>query len=105
MSHPVIIGAVGLRGAGERYAPTPFYELSAKARALGLQTRADVEMEYAAAKFGWSKGTEYHCPFCGKDFISRSGARKHMRTQGCVVLRWDYYEGNTGNGNQHRYQA
>lgn len=83
--------AVGLRGAGERYAPPPSHELSSKARRLGLHTRADVEREYAAAKQGWSTGTEYHCPFCDKDFVNRSGARKHMLRELHPVLRTDWY--------------
>src|SRR5262249_14235659 len=41
--------------------------LSVKAQRLGLESRADVEREFQAAKTGWSKGTEYHCPFCDKD--------------------------------------
>jgi hypothetical protein len=65
--------------------------LSAKARRLGLETRADVEREFAAAKTGWSTGTAYHCPFCDTDFWSASGARKHMRTREHPVLRWDWY--------------
>ena len=65
--------------------------LSEKALRLGLETRADVEKEFRAAKTGWSKGSEYHCPFCNKDFWSPSGARKHMKTQEHPVLRWDWY--------------
>jgi hypothetical protein len=65
--------------------------LSEKARRLGLETRADVEREFAAAKTGWSTGTAYHCPFCDTDFWSASGARKHMQTRGHPVLRWDWY--------------
>jgi hypothetical protein len=65
--------------------------LSAKAQRLGLETRDDVEREFAEAKQGWSKGTEYHCPFCDRDFWSSSGARKHMKTRGHPVLRWDWY--------------
>ena len=85
------VAATGLRGAGERYAPPPAYELSAKARRLGLHTRADVEREYAAAKFGWSVGTEWHCSACNIDFHSSSGARKHMRRCLFPVIRIDYY--------------
>ena len=85
------VAATGLRGAGERYAPPPAYELSAKARRLGLHTRADVEREYAAAKFGWSVGTEWHCPFCDKNFVDRSGARHHMVRLLHPVLRTDWY--------------
>ena len=44
--------------------------LSVKAQRLGLENREDVEKEFSAAKTGWSKGTEYHCPFCDKDFPS-----------------------------------
>ena len=65
--------------------------LSDKAQRLGLETREDVEKEYAEAKAGWSRGTEYHCPFCNKDFSSPSGARKHMIRAGHPVLRWDWY--------------
>jgi hypothetical protein len=65
--------------------------LSEKARRLGLETRADVEREFAAAKRGWSRGTAYHCPFCDTDFWSASGARKHMQARGHPVLRWDWY--------------
>lgn len=64
--------------------------LSAKAQQLGLETREDVEKEFQDAKQGWSLGTEYHCPFCDKDLYSPSGARKHMKTQGHPVLRWDW---------------
>jgi hypothetical protein len=65
--------------------------LSVKAKQLGLHTLADVEKEFKEAKTGWSKGTEYHCPFCNKDFWSPSGARKHMKTQNHPVLRTDWY--------------
>jgi hypothetical protein len=65
--------------------------LSAKAQKLGLETREDVEKEFVDAKSGWSKGTEYHCPFCDKEFWSPSGARKHMKTNEHPVLRWDWY--------------
>jgi hypothetical protein len=65
--------------------------LSAKAQRLGLENREDVEKEFVEAKAGWSKGTEYHCPFCDKEFWSPSGARKHMKTQAHPVLRWDWY--------------
>ena len=65
--------------------------LSSKAQRLGLETREDVEKEFVAAKSGWSKGTEYHCPFCDKDFWSPSGARKQMKTNDHPVLRWDWY--------------
>ena len=65
--------------------------LSEKAQGLGLESREDVDKEFQAAKSGWSKGTEYHCPFCNKDFWSPSGARKHMKAQDHPVLRWDWY--------------
>jgi hypothetical protein len=65
--------------------------LSEKAQRLGLATAEDVDKEFVAAKTGWSKGTDYHCPFCDKDFASPSGARKHMKTQNHKVLRWDWY--------------
>ena len=65
--------------------------LSEKSQRLGLMTPDDVEKEFVAAKTGWSRGTEYHCPFCSKEFFSPSGARKHMNTQGHKVLRWDWY--------------
>jgi hypothetical protein len=65
--------------------------LSEKAQRMGLVTREDVEKEFVAAKSGWSRGTEYHCPFCDKDFWSPSGARKHMKTREHPVLRWDWY--------------
>ena len=65
--------------------------LSTKAQGLGLESREDVDKEFQAAKSGWSKGTEYHCPFCDKDFWSPSGARKHMKAQDHPVLRWDWY--------------
>jgi hypothetical protein len=77
--------------AGTTARPSRVALLSERARRLGLETRADVEREFAAAKTGWSKGTEYHCPFCAKDFWSASGARKHMQTRGHPVLRWDWY--------------
>lgn len=71
--------------------------LSAKAQRLGLQTVADCWKEHEDAKRGWS-GTntppellEYHCPICGKDFNSPSGARKHMKTNNHPVLRMDWY--------------
>lgn len=66
-------------------------KLSPRVLGLGLYTPEDVEREFIAAKEGWSKGTEYHCPFCNKEFWSPSGARKHMKTQGHRVLRWDWY--------------
>lgn len=105
MSASTLVTAVGQRGAGERYgAPPPGQapQLSVRARRLGLYTRGDVEEEYRAQTatsaeggqrndLGWSVGTAYHCPFCDKDFWSPSGARKHMRTQGHAVLRWDFY--------------
>jgi hypothetical protein len=86
--------AVGARGSGERFGPpvAPGAGLSARAAALGLRTRQDVEGEFAAAKRGWSKGTDYHCPFCNRDFHSRSGASKHMRQNRHPVLRLDWYE-------------
>ena len=65
--------------------------LSERARRLGLETRADVEQEFAAARQGWTRGTAYHCPFCDTDFGSASGARQHMRARGHPVLRWDWY--------------
>ncbi len=65
--------------------------LSHKARLLGLETPEDVEKEFIEAKRGWSQGKLYHCPFCDKDFTSVSGARKHMKTHGHRVLRWDWY--------------
>lgn len=92
MSGPTVV-AVGARGAGQRFgvsgAPVT---LSAKARALGLRTRQDVEREYAAARDGHSRGTDYHCPFCDADMWSWSGASKHMREKRHPVLRWDWYE-------------
>ena len=86
-----LVAVVAARGAGERYVLRRPHLLSARARRLGLETRADVDAEFAAARSGWSRGTEYHCPFHDKDFVSPSGARKHMRVQGCVVIRTDYY--------------
>ena len=87
-----VIDAVGARGAGQRFGPTPGPAgLSAKAAALGLRTRQDVEREFAAARQGWSGGTDYHCPFCDRGFWSASGARKHMRAKAHPVLRWDWY--------------
>lgn len=74
-----------------RYAIPPKSTLSAKAQALGLSTREDVEREFKEAKTGWSQGTDYHCPFCDVDFWSVSGARKHMKTQEHPVLRMDWY--------------
>jgi hypothetical protein len=65
--------------------------LSERAQRLGLETAEDVEREFQAAKEGWSKGTLYHCPFCDTDFWSASGARKHMKSRGHRVLRWDWY--------------
>ena len=80
--------------------------LSARARQLGLQSKEDVEREYAdqtayhGGLEGWSAGAKhtesaldvlYHCPFCDADFWSPSGARKHMKAQGHPVLRWDWY--------------
>ena len=96
MSAPLVVAAVGRRGAGERYAPRPVAELSAKAQALGLYTRRDVEAEYKAARQGWSVGTEWHCPFCNKDFGSVNGARGHMRRYLHPVLRVDYYAEEAG---------
>jgi hypothetical protein len=86
--------AVRARGSGRRFGPpvAPVAGLSAKAAGLGLRTRQDVEREFAAAKRGWSTGTEYHCPFCDRDFRSRSGASKHMRKTRHPVLRFDWYE-------------
>jgi hypothetical protein len=65
--------------------------LSAKANALGLETREDVEEELRAQRSGWTKGSEYHCALCDRDFYSPSGARKHMTTNNHPVLRWDWY--------------
>jgi hypothetical protein len=65
--------------------------LSKKAQQLGLDTLEDVEEEFVAAKTGWSRGTDYHCPVCDTDFWSPSGARKHMKVGGHLVLRWDWY--------------
>lgn len=65
--------------------------LSKRAQALGLFTAEDVEAEYRAAKSGWSKGNDYHCPFCNREFWSPSGARKHMSKRGHKVLRVDWY--------------
>ena len=60
-----LVVAVGARGAGQRFGPAPGPAgLSAKAAALGLRTRQDVDREFAAARQGWSGGTDYHCPFC-----------------------------------------
>jgi hypothetical protein len=88
----ILVVAVGARGSGQRFGPaSPPAGLSAKAAALGLRTRQDVDREFAATKQGWSRGTDYHCPFCDKDFWSASGARKHMRTKAHPVLRWDWY--------------
>ena len=84
-----LIAVPAARGAGYVFRRPP--ELSAKARRLGLETRADVEREFVAAKRGWSRGTEYHCALCDKDFCSPSGARKHMRVQGHPVIRTDWY--------------
>jgi hypothetical protein len=86
-----LVAVPAARGAGYVFRRAP--ELSVKARRLGLETRADVEREFVAAKRGWSKGTDWHCPFCNKNFVSPSGARKHMRERGCLVLRMDWYEG------------
>jgi hypothetical protein len=87
-----LVVAVGARGAGQRFGPprTPA-GLSAKAAALGLRTRQDVDREFAAAREGWGGGTDYHCPFCDRDFWSRSGARRHMRSRAHPVPRWDWY--------------
>src|SRR5262249_12249521 len=65
--------------------------LCVKPQRLGMESAADVEREFQAAKPGWSKGPEYHCPFCDKDFWSPSGPRKHMKPQAPPVLRWDWY--------------
>lgn len=66
--------------------------LSQKAQRLGLETAEDVEREFAEAKEGWSRGKEYHCPYCDKNFTSASGARKHMKLKEHSVLRWDWYD-------------
>ena len=87
-----LVVSVGARGSGQRFGPALAPAgLSAKAAALGLRTRQDADREYAAARQGWSGGTDYHCPFCDRDFWSDSGARKHMRTNAHPVLRWDWY--------------
>lgn len=93
-SSPVLVPVPAGHHGGSRLsaiAPPAPSLLSARVRALGLETRADVEREFAAAKQGWSQGTLYICPFCDKDFYSPSGARKHMKTQDHPVLRWDWY--------------
>ena len=55
-----LVVAVGARGAGQRFGPAPGPAgLSAKAAALGLRTRQDVDREFAAARQGWSRGTDY----------------------------------------------
>lgn len=79
------------RAAGVQFGAAPFRPLSGKAMALGMETPADVEAEYQRAKEGWSKGTDYHCPFCDKDFWSSSGAKKHQVAHRHRVLRWDWY--------------
>jgi hypothetical protein len=66
--------------------------ISRRVLKLGLETYAHVVKEFNEAKQGWSKGTLYVCPFCDKDFWSPSGARKHMKTRGHPVLRWDWYD-------------
>lgn len=87
-----LIVAVGARGAGQRFGPAPPPAgLSARAVALGLWTQQELDREFAAARRGWSGGTDYHCPFCDRDFWSASGARKHMRAKAHPVLRWDWY--------------
>ena len=63
-----------------------------RALALGLHTLADVEREFQAAREGWSRGTEYECPFCDTVLTSPSGARKHMAARGHPVLRMDWYD-------------
>jgi hypothetical protein len=74
-------------------APAP---LSPVAQALDLHTVEDVRAEYDAQHRGWSVGTAYHCCFCGRDFWSPSGARKHMRRHGGPaqhpVIRTDWYD-------------
>jgi hypothetical protein len=96
----VQVVAVGARGAGYRFgrAPEARSTLSAKAQRLGLRTRQDVEREYQAQRVfggvgdGWSRGTEWHCALCDRDFCSESGARKHRDRCRHPVLRWDWYD-------------
>jgi len=66
--------------------------LSERASLLGLDTPAQVEREWKAARDGWSLGTVYHCPFCDLDFGSHDAAGKHQKKEGHYVLRWDFYD-------------
>jgi hypothetical protein len=83
----------GTRLRSQPSAPAP---LSPVAQALDLHTVEDVLAEYDAQHRGWSRGTNYHCCFCGRDFWSPSGARKHMRRHGGPaqhpVIRIDWYD-------------
>lgn len=100
----VTAAAVGLRGAGMRYAPAPEvpgHQLSRRARSIAIETPEQAWAEYRAqadsgsyaGDAAWSKGSLWACLLCGAEFVSSSGARKHMRTQDHPVIRWlDRYE-------------
>ena len=96
-----VVEVVGLRGAGERYTQPPVYELSTRARAIGLvslraawdEYRMQTDVDSYAGDMSWSKGTLWVCCCCESEFLSASGAHKHMQTQRHPVLRWlDVYE-------------
>lgn len=83
--------------------PTPAPTLSAVAARLGLHTVADVWAAYHAQQEGWNgenrhdyppgpQGARWHCPLCDTEYVSVSGARKHMQGHAHPVLRTDWLE-------------
>ena len=64
-------------------------DISARARALGLDTLDDLKLAVLKQRPVWCQGHAYHCPLCDLDFVDTRRAVEHAIVEQHPVLRMD----------------
>jgi hypothetical protein len=71
----------------EAYAADP--QISARARARGLETVEDLKLAVLKQRATWWQGHSYHCPLCDVDFSDARRAAEHVVLEQHPVLCMD----------------